>query len=80
MEPASGAPQRKNESALRTPIGAELTHGVSLSVLRSVRTRHEKPQIITKLIEQTKSYQDGTGNPAMLPKLMARTLRQIQGA
>jgi hypothetical protein len=50
-----------------------------LENLRSLRTRHSQPQLITKLIEQTKSLQDGTGNPAMLPKLMARTLRQIQG-
>jgi hypothetical protein len=50
-----------------------------ITLLRSLHTRHPRPQLITKLIEQTKSYQDGTGNPAMLPKLMARTLRQIQG-
>jgi hypothetical protein len=49
-----------------------------LENLRSLRTRHSQPQLITKLIEQTKSYQDGTGNPAMLPKLMARPLRQLQ--
>jgi hypothetical protein len=69
----------KNVEGTISESGTSVTQPVSLSVLRSLRTRHSQPQLITKLIEQTKSYQDGTGNPAMLPKLMARPLRQIQG-
>jgi hypothetical protein len=57
---------------------AVTTPDADLTVLRSLRTRHPRPDLITKLIEQTKSYQYGTGNPAMLPKLMARTLRQLK--
>jgi hypothetical protein len=69
-----------NKDRTRSDSDANLTQ-VNLAMfpsqLRSLRTRHPKPHLITKLIEQTKSYQDGTGNPAMLPKLMARTLRQL---